>query len=205
MKTLTLICSKQRISSKSVILLILWDALMSVHTNSMQHISGTDVSDNSNNEHHQSQYIVNGIGLCLVYLSFPLLGLLADVKTGRYKTIITSVYFSFLSWIIGGLTIIIKIFLPEYDILSLIVFSIAFILELIGVCCFQSNIVQFSLDQVIGASSDELSSIILWHIMCVPLSYIISKIGQCMIEQFVIVSYVMSGMAVSVVLAKFIL
>ena len=199
MKTLTLICSKKRISSKSVILLILWDALMFVHTNSMQHI-GAAVSNNSNIEHHQSQYIVYGIGLCLVYLSYPLFGLIADVKTGRYKTIITSVYFSFLSWIIGGLAIIINTFLPKYDILSLIVLSIAFILELIGVCCFQSNIIQFSLDQVIGASADELSAIIVWHTVCIPLSYIISKIGQCMIEQFFIVSYIMSGMAVSVVL-----
>ena len=165
MKTLTLICSKQRISSKSVILLILWDALMFVHTNSMQHI-GAAVSNNSNIEHHQSQYIIYGIGLCLVYLSYPLFGLIADVKTGRYKTIITSVYFSFLSWIIGGIAIIINTFLPEYDILSLIVLSIAFILELIGVCCFQSNIIQFSLDQVIGASADELSAIILCHTVC---------------------------------------
>ena len=189
----------QCISSKAVILLILCDALMLIHVNLVQYVAET-VYLNSNIGHHQSQYTVYGIGLCLIYLSYPLFGLLADVKTGRYKTIITSVYLSFLAWIIGGLTIIIKIFLPEYDILSLIVLSIAFILELIGVCCFQSNIVQFSLDQVIGASADELSAIILWHIVCVPLSYIISKIGQCMIEQFVIVSYVMSGMAVSVVL-----
>ena len=156
----------------------------------------------SNIEHHQSQYIVYEIALCLVYLSYPLFGLLADVKTGRYKTIITSVYFLFLSWIIGGIAIIINTFLPEYDILSLIVLSIAFILELIGVCCFQSNIIQFSLDQVIGASADELSAIIYWHTVCIPLSYLVLKIGECMIEQFFIVSYIMSGMAVSVVLVS---
>ena len=202
MKIRSLIWSKQRIqciSSKAVILTILWEALMRVHMNFVQYIAET-VSLNSNIEHHQSQYIVYGIGLCLIYLSYPLFGLLADVKTGRYKTIITSVYLSFLAWIIGGLTIIIKTFLPEYDILSLIVLSIAFILELIGVCCFQSNIVQFSLDQVIGASADELSSIIYWHMICMLLSYLVLEIGQCMVEHFFIVSYVMSGMAVSVVL-----
>ena len=196
-------CFKHRIqciSSEAVILLILWVALMRVHMYSIRCVSAT-VYINSNTEHHQSQYIiVYGIGYCLVYLSYPLFGLLADVKTGRYKTIITSVYFSFLSWIIGGLAIIINTFLPEYDTLYLIVLSIAFILELIGVSCFQSNIVQFSLDQVIGASADELRTIIYWHAVCISLSFTIVEIGQCMMEQFYIVLYVTSGMAVSVVL-----
>ena len=98
------------------------------------------------------------------------------------------------------LTIIVKTYLPDSDILFLIAIGITFLLELIGVCCFCSNIVQFSLDQVIGASADELRTIIYWHTVCISLSFTIVEIGQCMIEQFVIVSYVMSGMAVSVVL-----
>ena len=159
MKTLCLTCSKRRISSKSVILLNLWYAMMFVHNISMRCI-GSILFNNSNIERYQSQYNVYGIGLCLVYLSFPLFGLLADVKTGRYKPIMTSVHFSFLSWIIGGLTIIVKTYFPENDILFFIAFGIGFLLELIGICCFFSNIVQFSLDQVIGASADELSAII---------------------------------------------
>ena len=199
MKTLSLACSKQTIRSKSVILLILWDALIHVHIYSLRCVGAT-VYINSHIEHHQSQHILFGIGYCLTYLSFPFFGLLADAKTGRYKTIITSVYFSFLSWIICGLAIIVNIYLPEYDTLFVVALGITFLLELIGVCCFQSNIVQFSLDQVIGASADELSTIIYWHTICIPLSFIIIEIGQCMVKEFVIVSYVMSGMAVAVVL-----
>ena len=201
MKTLCLTCSKRRISSKSVILLILWYAMMSFHSNSMRCIGATVFNNNNfNTEHHHGQYIVYGIELFLVYLSFPLFGLLADVKTGRYKTIITSVHFSFLSWIIGGLTIIVKTYFPENDILFFIAFGIGFLLELIGICCFFSNIVQFSLDQVIGASADELSAIIYYFTMCIPLSHVILEIGQCMIKQFFIVTYIASGITVSVVL-----
>ena len=163
MKTLRLTCAKQRITSKSVILLILWHAMMlsiSIQCNVLEQLS----SKNSNISHY---------GVCLIYLSFPLFGLLADVKTGKYKTIITSVYFSFLSWIIGGLAIIVKTYLPENDAFFLIAFGIGFILELIGICCFLSNIVQFSLDQVIGASADELSAIIHCFTMCIPLSHVI--------------------------------
>ena len=116
MKTLSLTCSKRKISSKSVILLILWHVLMDVHVNWMQYI-GETIYLNTNFEHHQSQYIFYSITLCLICLSYPLFGLLADVKTGRYKTIIVGVDFSFLCWIIIGLTIIIKTYLPEYDTL----------------------------------------------------------------------------------------
>ena len=90
-------------------------------------------------------------------------------------------------WIIGGLAIIVKTYLPENDTFFLIAFGIGFILELIGICCFLSNIVQFSLDQVIGASPDELSAIIRCFTMCIPLSHVILEIGQCMIKPVKIV------------------
>ena len=173
---------------------------MLVHSYSMRCVSATVYINSNTEQHHQSQYIVYSIGYCLIYLSFPLFGLLADVKTGRYKTIIASIHISFLSWIIGGLAIIVQTYLPESDTLFLIALGIAFLLELIGVGCFYSNIIQFNLDQVIGASADELSAIIYWHAVCMSLSYTIIEIGQCIIEQFFIVTYIMSGMVVSVVL-----
>ena len=145
---------------------------MLIHVNSIQYI-GETVYLNSYIEHLQSQYTFYSIGLCLLCLSSPLFGLLADVKTGRYKTTIVGVNFSFLSWITIGLSYIIKTYLTEYDTLSLVTLSISFILELIGSCCFYSNLVQFNLDQVIGASADELSTIIYWDIACIPLSNLV--------------------------------
>ena len=166
---------------------------MFVHINSTQCVGSNIFNKNS-------QYIVYSIASFLIYVSFPLFGLLADIKTGRYKTIITSVHFSFLFWIIGGLAIIVKIYFPENDILFFIALGIGILLELIGICCFFSNIVQFSLDQVIGASADELSTIIHCLTMCMPLSHVIFEIGQCLIKQFFIVTYITSGISVSVVL-----
>ena len=199
MKRLRLTCSNRIISSKSVIFLILWHVLMIFHVNSLLYI-GETVYINSNIEHHQSQYVGYSIGLFLICLSLPLFGLLADVKIGRYKTTIAGVYFSFLSWIIAGLVIIIKIYLPEYDTFFLITSCICFILELIGSCCFCSNLIQFSLDQVIGASADELSAIIYCYAVCMPLFYFLFEIGLCLFEQFFIMCYVISGVTVSIVL-----
>ena len=42
------------------------------------------------------------IGYSLFSLLFPVFGLLADIKRGRYKTVITGVYFAFVSWIIAS-------------------------------------------------------------------------------------------------------
>ena len=60
----------------------------------------------SNNQHQLRYNFVFNIIYCLIYLSYPFFGLLADVKTGRYSTIITGVHFSFLSWIIDSLAVI---------------------------------------------------------------------------------------------------
>ena len=148
---------------------------------------------------HQFQYdFVFDITYCLIYLSYPFFGLLADVKTGRYNTIITGVHFSFLSWIIAGLAVIVNIF--SDSTLFLILLCVGFILQVIGYCSFRSNIVQFSIDQSVGASADELSAIIYWHSVSVPIILAIIQIGQILIKQFAIVSYVLSGVAVSIVI-----
>ena len=50
--------------------------------------------------------LVFDIGYCLIFFLFPLFGLLADVKVGRYTSIITGVYLTFLSWMVAGMAFI---------------------------------------------------------------------------------------------------
>ena len=147
-------------------------------------------------KHHD---IFLNIGYCLIFLSFPLFGLLADVKTGRYKTIITGVYFVFASWILIGLAVIVKTSLNLFSVF-IALFSAGFIFQVIGYSSVRSNIVQFNIDQSVGSSADELSAIIHWHLLTVPGVYITAQIVQHFIQQFIIVSYVVSGVAVSSVI-----
>ena len=51
-----------------------------------------------------------------------------------------------------------------------------------------------------GASADELSAIIYWHSVSVPIVFAIIHIGQILTKQFAIVYYVLSGVAVSTVI-----
>ena len=69
-----------------------------------------------------------------------------------YEATIAGVHFSLLSWIITGLSYIIKAYLPKYDSLSLIAFYFAHIPKLIGICCFYSNIVNIT-SQALQVSS----------------------------------------------------
>ena len=153
----------------------------------------------SNTQHQFKFDYVFDIAYCMIYLSFPFFGLLADVKTGRYNTIITGVHFSFLSWIFAGLAVIVKI-LSDSTLFFLIISCASAMLQVIGYCSFRSNIVQFSIDQSVGASADELSAIIYWHSVIVPIVNVIFHIRQIPTKQFAIVYYVLSGVAVSTVI-----
>ena len=51
-----------------------------------------------------------------------------------------------------------------------------------------------------GASADELSAIIYWHTVSVPIVFVIIHIGQTLSKQFALVYYVLSCVAVSTVI-----
>ena len=76
----------QHVSYRSA-MIILWDALMYAHLHLLQEVGLISFTKSHSHGHHD---IIIDIGYRLFYLLFPLFGLLADVKTGRYKTIIAS-------------------------------------------------------------------------------------------------------------------
>ena len=196
MKTSCRVSPKRRLRcgySRSVLLIIFWKAFMTIHVFSILPISKFDT--------HFGNQILSDITFCLIYLSFPFFGLLADVKLGRYTTIFTGVYLSFMAWIIGGFEIIIDVSFslkPLYFSFR----SISFLFGFIGYCSIQSNIVQYNIDQTVGASADELSAIIYWDLLCAQIVHSIISIGYCLIDEskMAVVLYILSGVAASTVI-----
>ena len=188
----------QCITSKSVMLIILWDILTYAHVILLRSAI-TSSYFNSSFEYNRKYYIFSGITFCLSFLSFPLFGLLADIKMGRYKTIITGTYLLFVAWIFGGLVIIVSAYI-SFNPLHLFLLFFCYLFQIIGYCSVRSNIVQFSIDQSVEASTDELSAIIYWHSVCIPMVYAIVELGQIVIKEYIIVSYAISGVAVSTVI-----
>lgn len=109
-------------------------------------------------------------------LFYPLLGLMTDMCIGRYRMIVGSTVVSFTVSIV---LVTIVTLLKVYDdvLLGYIVFSCTLLLFLAH-GCFESVLLAFNIDQLIGASGDELSATLYWHIFGEMLADSILRICQ---------------------------
>ena len=102
----------------------------------------------------------------LVFISYPLIGLLADIKLTRYKMICLSCWVLFVSSVIVSiLTILISTdTIIVYNNITFIAGVILILaLAIVGKGMFESTVIQFGTDQMIEASSHQLSTFIHWY------------------------------------------
>ena len=184
------------ISSRWAVMVLLWDILMYFKVVLFRHYT---ISSNSSSH---SGWPGLDVMFCTVYLSFPFFGLLADVWVGRYRIISFGLLLCFLSWIMSGIGLILKYVHQEYAFLSFLV--IAYILETIGYTSFKANIIQYNIDQLVGASAYELSAVIYWHSAGIPISFAVYLLGRCLIPEdyFLCVTFILTGVSVSSVLVS---
>ena len=107
----------------------------------------------------------------LLYISYPLIGLLADIKLTRYRMIRLSCWVTFVSHLL--LIIFALCFGLPYSILHINHFAFGIVLFIIlappvvsliiGKGMFESTVIQFGTDQMIEASSAQLSTFIHWY------------------------------------------
>ena len=140
---------------------------------------------------------------CAGYFFFPFFGLLADVWIGRYKAILTGIVLCFIAWLTIGIGLIAQI---SYGItrphVMLIAYSIAYVIQFAGFTSFNANIVQYNIDQLVGASANELNTIVYWNTVAEQIITMIFYLLQCLLmnEYFMLLTFVSSGIAVSLVL-----
>ena len=140
---------------------------------------------------------------CFGYCSFPFLGLLADVWIGRYKAILIGIVLCFISWIIVGIGFIVDSYFGSKTILYS-VYGLAYFFQFSGFSSFTANIIQYNIDQLVGASADELNSVIYWHILSEPLLAFLFYLLQCLFynKYFIMITFIASGVSVSLVLVS---
>ena len=122
------------------------------------------------------------------YLLYPFLGWLADVYFTRYKFIL----FSLIAMIVAVLLIITAsaLFIVYYEARAALfaLGGVAVIIGLIGLGSFESTVIQFGMDQMLEASSDQLSTFIQWYnwsctigqVICVYISSgVLEYFSQC--------------------------
>ena len=125
---------------------------------------------------------------CLFFVSFPLFGLMADVWIGRHRSIITGIIFCFSSMIIAGIGYALNSFYPSKAILWL-AYSMVYVLEAVGYCSFKANIIQYNIDQLIGASSSEISGLVYCHSAGIPIIFSLFELGHCLIDHMQLHSF----------------
>ena len=95
----------------------------------------------------------------MTYLLYPLLGWLADVYFSRYKFVLFSFITIILATLLTIITSVLFIYFYEYQE----IFIIAGIGVIIVSLELVSTAIQFGMDQMMEASSDQLSTFIHWY------------------------------------------
>ena len=106
----------------------------------------------------------------ICYILYPLIGLLSDVYIGRYRAIMIGIILCFISWIITGILFILK---SHYGFMGQIWIVPGYVINNIGLITFAANVIQYNIDQLIGASANKLSTIIYWNIAAYPTAWLL--------------------------------
>ena len=115
-------------------------------------------------------YSSGAYGVVVVFTCFsPLAGILADIKFGRYKTVVTSLFIVLLAVLLAVLLMAgfaAFIILVESGIA--IVFSVlggmAVIMLYVGLIGFTANVVQFGMDQLHDSPAEDNTLFIHWYV-----------------------------------------
>ena len=102
------------------------------------------------------------IGVSTVF--YPVAGWLSDIYFGRYKVISLSIRVLF---VVGYLQVISLLLLGEYNAYRHLIRKLFAGTKAIGLLAlggYQANIIQFGIDQLVDASSSDISSYISWYI-----------------------------------------
>ena len=200
---MALTCFKWYRISSSALLVLIWDYLIYWNYFLIGHFAGNYFSEGfvSGSWSKHGFYILS----CLGYLLFPFFGLLTDAWIGRGKAVVISAMFCLSSWITAATGLVIHSYLYRSVHFLWFIFAVGYFLEYIGYTSFRANIIQYNIDQLVGASDIDYNTVIYWHAASVQLTALIYYPLQCIFNNdkyFNTFIFIVSGMSVSLVLVS---
>ena len=118
---------------------------------------------------------------------FPLAGILADIKFGRYKIVVTSLLIVLLDPLLGAIVTAVGIGIPsstDYESVGIAIFivfcvlggilTIIFYVALIG---FTANVVQFGMDQLHDSPREDSTLFIHWYVWTYYSSFFVVQLA----------------------------
>ena len=180
---------------KGALLVLLWSTMMFSYEN----LIGQYVVDSLTTD---TRAVIPSM---LYYLILPLylvIGLVADVCVGRYRVVVVSIYCAFVGWLI----LCVSFYITQSDIAQATLIAIGFLVGTVGAVGILSIAMPFNIDQLIGATADELSNVIYWHCFGLPLGIVWVRTMSCSItdrlyRQTVCLSG--SGVTITVIIATY--
>ena len=173
------------VKSKAAATILLWVSLVTLLLGYVQHIILVCLFRAKSVAHFQEYVPLLYGSLALLYLFYPLAGCLADVKYGRYKTVIRSL------WLMNGsvLLIIVGSAVPLYYWLKLdhiqttafvIGSSIAIVIGITvlfsGYIPFNANVIQFGMDQLYDSPSEDSVLFVHWFVFIIHMAQAVDKL-----------------------------
>ena len=134
----------QFIHSKGALLVLFWDLMISISHNLLFRVTLSSISGKF--------YIIIPL---IVSLFLFLAGYFGDFLVSRYKVLLIGSYVAFILLIPFIFT---TMLLPSYTI-----HLVSCILSMTTIVIIRVNLLPFNIDQLIGSSSDELTTVLHWH------------------------------------------
>ena len=150
----------RRTNSKKLLLLLLWQALVSFSNYVLEMFAI-----------HAYRSHFNSITFLFLVILSPFLVWLADAKFGRYRLVLFGCLMVFGSSVVFYLALLVS-----KDLLSLVFYSLAYVVSIFGTTCFSLAILLFLTDQFVGATSDELSAVVQWHAWSYRFGEVLSRV-----------------------------
>ena len=147
----------RRVRSKGAILVIVWSLLTWVCSSASVNINSSVISLSIGVSNFG---IVAGVVEAVLYV---FTGWLADVYVGRYKVMKVSIWVMWLGSVCGTLLLVIYLLSP-HDALKYVSVVVAYACAIIGSTGLIVNVVPFGTDQMLGASSEEISAFVHWFV-----------------------------------------
>ena len=116
---------------------------------------------------------------------FPLAGILADIKCGRYKTVVTSLFIVLLAYLLGTVVAAAGIgsaasadTSANIIIVSSFFGSIVLLILYVGLIGFSANVIQFGMDQLHDSPREDSTLFIHWYVWTYYASFLTVQLSS---------------------------
>ena len=138
----------------------------------------------------------------IFYLVFPLVGLFANTKFGGYNVGVSCTVVAFLSCLLLTVGLLVADY-GRTEILGFVMFCIGYIVCDLAKCAFFIVMLSVGMDQLIGASGEQMSAFIHWYYWCSILGQVVSTTATCAVADVshgVLILFGLHAMCIALIL-----